>query len=1267
MKKLAILFVTLLSGVSLSFAEVAVPTLYGDVDPNGDSSCLSLTYNMRLGSRDATTNGEVSMLQDFLGIDPSGYFGKVTLTAAKTFQAKNGLLSSGYVGPQTRAKIKGISCSGEVSSPITSTTPTTVGTSLPAGCTGTSLFSPMTGEKCVAVSAPKTPTASTAFPFNVERDINNPLTVQAEYVLGSPCSNFTLDWGDGTNSNFVSPPTINCIQIMETYTKRHTYTKAGTYTVKFQTGAYPQKSISVTVGNTVTPCPDGMPPTGDGCIIRCPDGTTVVGRKCPVTPTCPTPGTVPVCPGTSTQVPYNNQTCSWDWNVCQIASTQTVARIVENPTLKLGYDSVGKEATLTGRIAVEITAGKYDAYLGVTGWGLSLVDNSGNILHAVNSYSSSGSITSGEASVVNDKYGNQYYKISAGKKAVIAQYTKVSSQHLFAGSYVMSLRGLGVYRDVDGQGYSELLIAPNKSNSVSVIGEVSPYIKNVTADATPQVNVTIHGVRFHSTSNTVTIGNTTRTLPSIANGLYINTTLADFGITSSGQYTVQVVHPTTGASNRYVLNVSNTPTTDGGASASVVGTPTLKLVYAMPKPGFVDPTGGEASLEASFTVEVKAGSKKIVIGKNGIPDDPTGLAFSVSLNSPNSVHVPSYTSKNVMVNIPEMGATVQMADVYTIQPGQTVRFIVSQTWNPKQMFAGSYTSSIRLDGYSGGLLPSNQTQQTNAAIVVGEVSPYISMVTVDDNGTVRVTGERFDLQDNKVVVDGVTLISAVKGDSRLMTFDPAMYNLASGGHTMYVKNSVKGDSNSYYFTVNGSTALKPTILSFVANPPSIESGKTTVIHWSAQGVTSCSLDGSQQGGTAPTATTLAGDRTVYGGSHTLACFGPGGSVSQELLIPMYVVDPVICSDGKLPVNGGCPAPKPTQGITVSLTQSSATTNVSEPFTLNWSSSGATSCYLQKLAPNQPQQTEADWLNSGVVCSMTSKRVAENVTGECKPTPGVVGNHVFRISCFNDVLSTSAKQDINHTVVASPVVSPFAKKVESLFQIFLGRNPSTTEATTYQTKLANNTTLSGSAWELITTSAEGLSRHGDIRSMSNDAYLEFLYRVVLGRTPDTAGKAYHLDRLNQGRIERLPLLEEFINSPESRTHNPLLFTASPTGYFNVLTSSVKQLEQVYTLSTTGAGTIALSAFATLAPVTEEIINFTGLKRGANEVRVSRLKEILRTISPSVSIGCANLSTSNTLYGPTTEECVRIFQELNELEPTGTVNEQTNKALNRVLAR
>jgi hypothetical protein len=153
---------------------------------------------------------------------------------------------------------------------------------------------------------------------------------------------------------------------------------------------------------------------------------------------------------------------------------------------------------------------------------------------------------------------------------------------------------------------------------------------------------------------------------------------------------------------------------------------------------------------------------------------------------------------------------------------------------------------------------------------------------------------------------------------------------------------------------------------------------------------------------------------------------------------------------------------------------------------------------------------------------------------------------------------------------------------------------------------------------------------------------------------------------------------YISGANGWDESDAYFTVNTTGVaqggtlspITVLASSVKKLEQVYTKYALGgsvsaqAQTIPLSAVTTITPTTE-LINFTGLKRGAGEARVSSLKTILRTISPSVSLGCANLNTANILYGPTTEECVRIFQNLNELEPTGAIDEATNKALNKVI--
>ena len=69
------------------------------------SACLTLTHNLQRGISDAATNGEVSKLQQFLGVTPNGYFGPATQAAVQTWQSSHTITSSGFVGPSTRAAI----------------------------------------------------------------------------------------------------------------------------------------------------------------------------------------------------------------------------------------------------------------------------------------------------------------------------------------------------------------------------------------------------------------------------------------------------------------------------------------------------------------------------------------------------------------------------------------------------------------------------------------------------------------------------------------------------------------------------------------------------------------------------------------------------------------------------------------------------------------------------------------------------------------------------------------------------------------------------------------------------------------------------------------------------------------------------------------------------------------------------------------------------------------------------------------------------------
>jgi hypothetical protein len=121
MKKIfigSVAFVVLLQ-TSFAFAQVVVDL---DVDTTF-GGCVDISTNLRYRSRDATTNGQVSLLQDFfqaqgyLDSEPTGYFGLLTVRAAQNFQRANGLSPTGFVGPLTRAKIKSITCGVVVTPP----------------------------------------------------------------------------------------------------------------------------------------------------------------------------------------------------------------------------------------------------------------------------------------------------------------------------------------------------------------------------------------------------------------------------------------------------------------------------------------------------------------------------------------------------------------------------------------------------------------------------------------------------------------------------------------------------------------------------------------------------------------------------------------------------------------------------------------------------------------------------------------------------------------------------------------------------------------------------------------------------------------------------------------------------------------------------------------------------------------------------------------------------------------------------------------------
>ncbi len=207
----------ILTGAVLAFALLIPAFSFAQTVPLTDqfetdtvqAECVNLKYNLSHRSRDARTNDEVSLLQDFLisegylSSNPTGFFGLMTVSAVKKFQSAVGIGSAGTpgygnIGPKSRAKIKAMTCGGETTTTIptagqtTTTVKTpaasscdnindtigravcyskavtpTISTPIVSGCTSGAVYSSTTGQKCIASGGDNTgviPTVSVLSP-----------------------------------------------------------------------------------------------------------------------------------------------------------------------------------------------------------------------------------------------------------------------------------------------------------------------------------------------------------------------------------------------------------------------------------------------------------------------------------------------------------------------------------------------------------------------------------------------------------------------------------------------------------------------------------------------------------------------------------------------------------------------------------------------------------------------------------------------------------------------------------------------------------------------------------------------------------------------------------------------------------------------------------------------------------------------------------------------------------------------------------------------
>ncbi|MEO1575474.1 MAG: hypothetical protein AAFU65_11010, partial [Pseudomonadota bacterium] len=186
--------------------------------------------------------------------------------------------------------------------------------------------------------------------------------------------------------------------------------------------------------------------------------------------------------------------------------------------------------------------------------------------------------------------------------------------------------------------------------------------------------------------------------------------------------------------------------------------------------------------------------------------------------------------------------------------------------------------------------------------------------------------------------------------------------------------SCEGPGGSVSRTVTV-TVLAPPTLSFTALPATVDSGDSSTLSWSTTDATSCTASGDWSGlrGTSGSESTGA---LTSNGSYTLACTGPGGSVSDTVTVTVNSV----------------PAP------TLSFSASPTTVMSGDSSTLTWSTTNANSC-----------TASGNWSGSRGTSGSAS-------------TGALTSNSSFTLSCDGDGGSVSDTVTVDVNTTPQPTLS-----------------------------------------------------------------------------------------------------------------------------------------------------------------------------------------------------------------------------------------------------
>lgn len=373
--------------------------------------------------------------------------------------------------------------------------------------------------------------------------------------------------------------------------------------------------------------------------------------------------------------------------------------VASSTSLALTYDSNKKESQLTAEVSLSVTAGGRDLYLYKNGSGSftnqtpSPDDSSNNVPAYYNL-----SLING-ADEETDDYGQAVYIIEEGQTATFEAISSVETKRMFAGSYVAGLRVIYGNYDDSGDNTFNVEVPENKTNSVVIVGELSPYITKITQS--PDGTLVVTGKRFATEAkNTVYVGKKAfEKLSSSKNGTEIS--FKPYGM----------------GSESYPIVVNNTLITDNGYSnylsfdlKGVPNIPTVTLKYKAASDsdfsqsnGAPLPVGTEVlfnwnstdatscTASANPTTSNWTGSKSTV-GLGSVGNIDVSRIYKLSCTGPSgtaSTTIQIYADGKVVppppvpVNPPTVDTSIRLRDIYCNKGDWVGKNSVIGMWNKK--------------------------------------------------------------------------------------------------------------------------------------------------------------------------------------------------------------------------------------------------------------------------------------------------------------------------------------------------------------------------------------------------------------------------------------------------------------------------------------------------------------------------------------------------------------------------------------------------------